>query len=71
MEPAGTFTSNRLATGRGEPHRVEAALPGAPQPAAAPLLLAAAALDPNGQPLEGLDGKIESPALMASGEGPE
>ena len=40
-------------------------LPGSPQPAAAPLLLAAAALDPNGQPLEGFDGKIEAPSLAA------
>ncbi len=70
VDPVGTFTSNRLATGRGEPHRVDAELPGTPQPAAAPLLLAAAALDPDGQPLEGFDGKIESPTLTASGEGP-
>jgi N,N-dimethylformamidase len=77
VAPVGTFTSNRLATGRGEPAHVEAALPGAPQAAAAPLLLAAAALDPDGQPLEGFDGKLESPAITAaapvdaSGEDPE
>jgi len=63
VDPVGTFTSNRLATGRGSAHRVEAALPGVPQPATAPLLLAAAALDPNGQPLEGFDGKIERPSI--------
>ncbi len=70
-EPVGTFTSNRLATGRGEPHRVEADLPGAPQPATAPLLLAAAALDPSGQPLEGFDGKVERPGLKADAGDPE
>ncbi|HVW47964.1 MAG TPA: N,N-dimethylformamidase beta subunit family domain-containing protein [Solirubrobacterales bacterium] len=63
VTPVGTFTSNRLATGRGEPHRTEAPLPGTPQAAAAPLLLAAAALDPNGQPIEGFDGKLEAPAI--------
>ncbi len=63
VDPVGTFTSNRLATGRGGSHRVEASLTGALQPAAAPLLLAAAALDPNGQPIEGFDGKVESPAI--------
>lgn len=63
VAPVGTFTSNRLASGRGEPREVEADLPGAPRPAAAPLLIAAAALDPDGQPLEGFDGKIERPSL--------
>jgi N,N-dimethylformamidase len=67
IDPVGTFTSNRLATGRGNAHRVESDFPGAPQPAAAPLLLAAAALDPNGQPLEGFDGKIERPSIYATG----
>jgi N,N-dimethylformamidase len=77
VTPVGTFTSNRLATGRGEAHRTEANLPGNPQAAAAPLLLATASLDPNGQPLEGFDGKLESPAIHAaapvdaSGEDPE
>jgi N,N-dimethylformamidase len=77
VTPVGTFTSNRLATGRGEPHRIEAGLPGSPLAAAAPLLLAAASLDSDGQPLDGFDGKIESPAISAaasvdaSGEGPE
>jgi len=66
VDPVGTFTSNRLATGRGSSHRVESALPGVLQPAAAPLLLAAAVLDPNGQPLEGLDGKIESPTITGA-----
>ncbi|MBS1893559.1 MAG: hypothetical protein JST59_19835 [Actinobacteria bacterium] len=65
VDPVGTFTSNRLATGRGGPHRVEAVLGGAPRPAAAPLLLAAAALDPDGRPIEGFDGKVESPAIGA------
>jgi N,N-dimethylformamidase len=63
VEPVGTFTSNRLATGRGDEHSITADLPGTPQAAAAPLLLAAAALDPNGQPLDGFDGKVESPAI--------
>ncbi|HEY0278886.1 MAG TPA: N,N-dimethylformamidase beta subunit family domain-containing protein [Solirubrobacterales bacterium] len=66
VTPVGTFTSNRLATGRGEPHRTEAPLPGTPQAAAAPLLLAAAALDPDGRPLDGFDGKLESPAIHAA-----
>lgn len=66
VDPVGTFTSNRLATGRGEPHRVEADLPGAPRPAAAPLLLAAAALDADGRPLEGFDGKVERPSIEAA-----
>jgi N,N-dimethylformamidase len=63
VDPVGTFTSNRLATGRGESARVEASLPGTPQAAAASLLLAAAVLDPDGQPIEGFDGKIESPSV--------
>jgi N,N-dimethylformamidase len=76
VTPVGTFTSNRLATGRGEPHRIEANLPGTPQAAAAPLLLAAASLDPDGQPLEGFEGKIEGPSIGTApqatiGEDPE
>jgi N,N-dimethylformamidase len=71
VAPVGTFTSNRLATGRGEPQRTEANLPGTPQAAAAPLLLAATALDPDGQPLEGFDGKIERPGLQADMGDPE
>jgi N,N-dimethylformamidase len=63
VEPVGTFTSNRLVTGRGEAQRVEVSLPGTPQAAAASLLLAAAVLDPSGQPIEGFDGKIESPSV--------
>lgn len=64
-DPVGTFTSNRLASGRGSSHRVEAVLAGAPRPAAAPLLLAAAALDPDGRPIDGFDGKVESPSIGA------
>ena len=50
VEPVGSFTSNRLATGRGDANRVDAELPGSPQPAAAPLLLAAAALTRTASP---------------------
>jgi N,N-dimethylformamidase len=71
VTPVGTFTSNRLATGRGSSHTVEASLAGTPQPAAAPLLLAAAALNADGQPIEGFDGKIESPAITPTEGDPE
>jgi N,N-dimethylformamidase len=71
VTPVGTFTSNRLATGRGSAHTVEASLAGAPQPAAAPLLLAAAALTADGHPIEGLDGKVESPTITPTGGDPE
>ncbi|MBS1678485.1 MAG: hypothetical protein JST08_14005 [Actinobacteria bacterium] len=77
VDPVGTFTANRLATGRGTAHRAEADLPGTPRPASSPLLLAAAALDPNGRPLHGFDGKIECPSIhcgaasAVAGEDPE
>jgi len=74
VEPVGTFAANRLASGRGEPAAVLAELPGRPLAAVGePLLIGCAGLDPSGQPLDGLDGRVERPLLLgaAIGDGSE
>jgi N,N-dimethylformamidase len=67
VEPVGTFAANRLATGRGVPQALSAELPGTPLAAVAePLLIGCAALAEGGQPIDGLEGRVESPLLVGA-----